>query len=324
MNWRLFWQSTFQLSRLLSNKPDSPGFELSWNGSVLLNALPLTNWSESKWENFIVCLILTFWIMRAYLFLSSKKNSFHTSQTFIDSSSRRVTGGWRSEDRFKCGNGPPTLLCPALVLIARSERGQTSTLFERTPQALGEEEKKIILSKEAEKRGRSVGGRWVAAFSHLYHVAGFKNKRCGRWKKKKKGGESKDGWRSRMANRWTAEMRGEPLALVIKLRNCTDNESVCLGVKTLHDTQWRGLRHLPASLEMSSSEGGKEKKKKENMFRRQQMIQDSWTLSKCCGFLLLGWWMSQPLAVGNATLTLSRMVCEMRKKWEFFVCLFVL
>lgn len=84
-----------------------------------------------------------------------------------------------------------------------------------------------------------------------------------------------------MANRWTAEMRGEPPALVIKLRNCTDNESVCLEVKTLHDTQWRGLRHSPASLEMSPSEEGKrKKKKKENMFRRcrQQMIQDLWTL----------------------------------------------
>lgn len=105
-----------------------------------------------------------------------------------------------------------------------------------------------------------------------------------------------------MPDRWTAEMRGEPPALVIKLRNCTDNESVCLRVKTLHDTQRRGLRHSPASLEMSSLEGGKKKKKKrrkknENMFRRrrQQMIQDLWTLSKCCGVLLLGWWMSQPL-----------------------------
>lgn len=65
-----------------------------------------------------------------------------------------------------------------------------------------------------------------------------------------------------MPDRWTAEMRGEPPALVIKLRNCTDNESVCLRVKTLHDTQRRGLRHSPASLEMSSLEGGKELKKK--------------------------------------------------------------
>lgn len=63
-----------------------------------------------------------------------------------------------------------------------------------------------------------------------------------------------------MDDRWTAEMWGEPPALVIKLRNCTDNESVCLGVKTLHDTQWRGLRHSAASLEMSSL-GGREGKK---------------------------------------------------------------
>lgn len=63
---------------------------------------------------------------------------------------------------------------------------QTSALFERTTQALGEEEKKIIRLNKAEKRDRLVGGRWVAAFSRLQHVAGFKNKRCGRWKKGKK------------------------------------------------------------------------------------------------------------------------------------------
>lgn len=34
---------------------------------------------------------------------------------------------------------------------------------------------------------------------------------------------------------------GRPLALVIKLRNCTDNESVCLRVKALGDTR-RGRR----------------------------------------------------------------------------------
>lgn len=69
-----------------------------------------------------------------------------------------------------------------------------SALFERTPQALGEEEKKSSL-KKAEKRDRLVGGRWVAAFSRLHHIAGFRNKRCGRWKKggKKAGNEKMDG-----------------------------------------------------------------------------------------------------------------------------------
>lgn len=42
-----------------------------------------------------------------------------------------------------------------------------------------------------------------------------------------------------MPDRWTAVARGRPLALVIKLRNCTDNESVCLRVKALGDTQPR-------------------------------------------------------------------------------------
>lgn len=40
-----------------------------------------------------------------------------------------------------------------------------------------------------------------------------------------------------MPDRWTAAARGRPLALVIKLHNCTDNESVCLRVKALGDTR---------------------------------------------------------------------------------------
>lgn len=47
----------------------------------------------------------------------------------------------------------------------------------------------------------------------------------------------KDGWSSKMPDRWTAAARGRPLALVIKLHNCTDNESVCLRVKALGDTR---------------------------------------------------------------------------------------
>lgn len=56
----------------------------------------------------------------------------------------------------------------------------------------------------------------------------------------------RNGLNSRMFDRWTVETRGSPLAVVIKLHNCTYNDSVCLQVKTLHDTQQRGLCHLPA------------------------------------------------------------------------------
>lgn len=42
-----------------------------------------------------------------------------------------------------------------------------------------------------------------------------------------------------MPDRWTAATRGRPLAVVIKLRNCRDNESLCLRVKALGDTQRR-------------------------------------------------------------------------------------
>lgn len=44
---------------------------------------------------------------------------------------------------------------------------------------------------------------------------------------------------------------GLPLAVVIKLCNCTDNDSVCLQVKTLHDTEQRRLCHPLALLQMS-------------------------------------------------------------------------
>lgn len=49
----------------------------------------------------------------------------------------------------------------------------------------------------------------------------------------------KDGLSSNMPDRWTAATRGQPLAAVIKLRNCTDNESLCLRVRALGETWWR-------------------------------------------------------------------------------------
>lgn len=42
-----------------------------------------------------------------------------------------------------------------------------------------------------------------------------------------------------MPDRWAAATQGRPLAVVIKLRNCTDNESLCLRVKALGDTRRR-------------------------------------------------------------------------------------
>lgn len=46
-----------------------------------------------------------------------------------------------------------------------------------------------------------------------------------------------------MPDRWTATTWGRPLAVVITLRNCTDNESLCLRVKALGDT-WRRRQSL--------------------------------------------------------------------------------
>lgn len=119
-----------------------------------------------------------------------------------------------------------------------------------------------------------------------------------------------------MPDRWTAEMRGEPPALVIKLRNCTDNESVCLRVKTLHDTQRRGLRHSPASLEMSSLEGGKKKKKKGRKKKGKYVSAVSATndsglvdFVKVLRGSIIRLVDESALAVGNARLTLWKLRC---------------
>lgn len=66
--------------------------------------------------------------------------------------------------------------------------------------------------------------------SPFFYISGFDNKDEG---KKKMDGVQRcptDG------RRWRP---GRPLALIIKLRNCTDNESVCLRVKALGDTRRR-------------------------------------------------------------------------------------
>lgn len=96
-----------------------------------------------------------------------------------------------------------------------------------------------------------------------------------------KGMKKKDGWSSRMSDRWTVEMQGSPLALVIKLHNCADNDSVCLQVKTLHDAPQRRLCHLTAELKMSF--WGKK------MF---SSVCDEWikTLHKWWRASLSGWW----------------------------------
>lgn len=76
-------------------------------------------------------------------------------------------------------------------------------------------------------------GRRPAAFSRspFFYISGFDNK--------DEGGKKKtDG-----VQRWLTDGQwwrwGPPLAVVIKLRNCRDNESVCLRVKALGDTQRR-------------------------------------------------------------------------------------